>query len=97
MKQSWSDRITLYSRYGYENYLYRVSVTKDKKLALYGLQLDEKLNYVSGILAEDGGLEAVDPEGGPFMEIGREVGVGYQIENITQVPNFGYFLALTQM
>lgn len=97
MKTIWCDRIFLYNRYYHQQvYLYRVSVGKDRRSALYGLELGEKIKFVRSILGDDLGLDAIDPEGGPYMEIGGEVGVGYRIENITLVPNFGYFLALTQ-
>lgn len=57
----------LYNRYGYDIRL--ESLTESKWL----LKIDEKSNYtrVGGALPDN--IEFVDPEGGPFLSVGKTI------------------------
>lgn len=65
------NKIKLPNRYGMQNHLEAIS---DRE---YRLHLDEKENHYLRVIGNDDKYEAIDPEGGPYMQVGEMIkGIG---------------------
>lgn len=85
--------ITLNNRYGYDVHLEHIDINT------YKLIIDNNCNYFSigGAVSVDRyttNYEFIDPEGGPFISIGTDIGGGNVIERIYGVAKDGYYVEL---
>ena len=71
------EKIELKARYGYTHSLNHL---KDN---LWVFQPDPKSTGIYRIIGELGNIQALDPEGGPFLSVGDKIG-NYTIKSITQ-------------
>lgn len=86
----------LENRYGYDVHLEHIDINT------YKLIVDKNCNYfsVGGGVSVDYNIsnyEYIDPEGGPFISIGTDVGDGNVIERIYGVKKDGYYVELKKV
>lgn len=73
--KTFRNRIHLPNRYGYSNVLVLTRVDDCGTIASYTLELDERNNFIRGGYDPDTfRLDFVDPEGGPFIQRGSQIG-----------------------
>jgi len=68
--------IILLARYGYKHYLKHIQNN------MWSLECDPKSSGYFRIIGDPGDIQAIDPDGGPFLSIGDKVG-DYHIKSIT--------------
>lgn len=73
--KTFRNKINLPNRYSFENALYLTRVEESGTIASYTLGVDSRSNFVrTGYDPDTAKLDFIDPEGGPFIQVGSSIG-----------------------